>query len=141
MAVCAGTICVSECVFGKGVFVDSISRKSPVSSKFDTTKSPDIPSSTPIPKLPTNSNGVAISGYDSIEWYSVYVGAVTESNHQLALQAIAAAEAALFRRMKTLYYSSEQSSERAAIEEAWSSLQSVKSKWTSQSVDGPPLAA
>jgi len=121
--------------------VDSISRKSPVSSIVDTTSSLNTASSAPIPKLPTNSSGVTISGYESIEWHRVYVGAVTESNRQLALQAIAAAETALFRRMKTLYYSSEQSSERAAIEEAWSSLQSVKSKWTNHSVDGPPLAA
>ena len=121
--------------------MDSISRKSPVPSMADTTNSMDTASRTAIPKLPTNSNGVTISAYDSIEWHRVYVGAITESNHQLALQAIAAAEAALFRRMKTLYYSSEQSSERAAIEEAWSSLQSVKSKWTNHSVDGPPLAA
>ena len=120
--------------------MDSISRKSPVSSIVDTTSSLDT-ASAPIPKVPTNSNGVTISGYESIEWHRVYVRAVTESNRQLALQAIAAAEAALFRRMKTLYYSSEQSSERAAIEEAWSSLQSVKSKWTNHSVDGPPLAA
>ncbi len=121
--------------------MDSTSRKSPVSSIVDTTNSVNTTTNAPIPKLPPHSNGVTNSGYDSIEWHRVYVGAVTESNHQLALQAIAAAEAALFRRMKTLYYSSEQSSERAAIEEAWSSLQSVKSKWTNHSVDGPPLAA
>src|SRR4030095_6783704 len=79
-----------------------------------------IPSHSAFPDTHASSAG------RSTEWQPFYFAALIESDEQLVLRMIQSAENAIFKRMKTIYYSHEHRQERVAIEDAWDALQQRK---------------
>lgn len=77
----------------------------------------------------------------STEWQPLYLAAMLEIDQRFLFDAIGVAEVALFRRMKTIFYSAEHGSERLALEQAWSALQQRKQQCQGCSNDNVAQAA
>ena len=75
------------------------------------------------------------------EWQPLYFAAMLEVDSTMLVEAISLAEVALFRQMKTLFFSAEHSAERSALERAWNALQERKENHQRRMADGSAHAA
>lgn len=79
--------------------------------------------------------------FASADWQALCLAALLEVDERVLSETISVAEVAIFRRLKTIFYSAEHRSERAAMEQVWDALQERKHQHQVRLADGSSRAA